>query len=167
MWRYSLPAIILLASGAVLLRGLLIGPGEIESPLIGKPAPIFELPSLLESDTTVRTDDFLGSPFLLNAWAVWCEYCAYEHPFLMELAQSGIPIVGFNWKEKKDPVEYLRSNGNPFVVVAEDADGRAGIDWGIYGAPETFLIGADGTVLQKHTGPLTPEIWREKFHPLF
>jgi cytochrome c biogenesis protein CcmG/thiol:disulfide interchange protein DsbE len=172
MWKYFLPLVIFALLFVVLRSGMndiIEGKNvsDLPSPLIDKPAPDFELPSLTDSARTVGTGDFAGSPVLLNVWATWCGGCRQEHPFLMELSQSQmIPIFGLNWRDTQpEAQQWLRQLGDPYVDTAFDGDGRVGIDWGVYGAPETFLIGADGTVLVKHLGPLNRAIWQEKFMP--
>jgi cytochrome c biogenesis protein CcmG/thiol:disulfide interchange protein DsbE len=140
---------------------------ELPSPFIGKPAPEFELPTLADPARTVGTSTFAGAPAVLNVWATWCVGCRQEHPFLMQLSQSGtIPVYGLNWRDTApEAQQFLQELGDPYIDSAFDGDGRVGINWGVYGAPETFLIGADGTVLVKHLGPLSPGIWQEKFMP--
>ena len=135
--------------------------------MIGKPAPEFELPTLADPERKIGTDTFAGKPAILNVWATWCVGCRQEHPFLMQLSQSGtIPVYGLNWRDTAPEArQFLGELGDPYIDSAFDADGRVGINWGVYGAPETFLIGADGTVLEKHLGPLNGAIWREKFAP--
>jgi len=139
----------------------------LPSPLIGKPAPQFELPALEDPARMVSRSDFDGRPTLLNVWATWCVGCRQEHGFLLELSQSGaIPMYGLNWRDDgAEAVRFLKQLGDPFIASAYDADGRGGIDWGVYGAPETFLIGADGTVLEKHLGPMSWATWQQKFVP--
>jgi cytochrome c biogenesis protein CcmG/thiol:disulfide interchange protein DsbE len=173
MWRYFLPLIIF----GLLFMVLTIGMGDIRegknvsdlpSPLIDKPAPQFELPSLTDPSATVSTSDFSGRPVILNVWATWCVGCRQEHEFLLELSESGtIPVYGLNWRDNGPEAQrWLQQLGDPYVDTAFDEDGRVGIDWGVYGAPETFLIGPDGTVLYRHLGPLNWGLWQERFIPL-
>lgn len=140
---------------------------DIPSPLIGKPAPSMDLPALTGPAERVRSADFAGKPWMLNVWGTWCAACRDEHPTLVSMAQRlGVPIVGLNWKDDSAAARrWLESLGDPYVAVGIDASGRAAIDWGVYGAPETFLIGADGTVLAKHIGPMTDEVWTKRFLP--
>ena len=167
MWRYTIPAIILLVLGGFFLRGLNLNPGYIESALIGKPAPAFSLPNLEIPSELVSTSYLSGQHFLLNVWATWCVECRREHGFLLELEESGIPIYGLNWKDERDAaLEWLDVLGDPYIASAVDYSGDIGIDYGVYGAPETFLIGPDLTILEKHLGPLSPAIWERKFVPL-
>lgn len=141
---------------------------DLPSPLIDKPAPQFELPSLTDPSKTLGTSDFSGRPVILNVWATWCVGCRQEHDFLLQLSQSGeIPVYGLNWRDTQpEAQQWLQQLGDPYVDTAFDGDGRVGIDWGVYGAPETFLIGADGTILYRHLGPLNWALWQERFVPL-
>lgn len=148
--------------------GLGRNPNELPSPFIGKPAPQFELPMLEDPARTVGSADLAGRPVLVNVWATWCVGCRQEHGYLLQLSRAGtIPIYGINWKDTPSEARrWLENLGNPYVANGNDQDGRVGIDWGVYGAPETFLLGADGTVLYKHLGPLNPVVWQESFVPL-
>ena len=167
MWRYAIPVVVLLVLGAFFYRGLSLNPTYIESPLIGKSAPEFSLPGLEQPNTPVGTADIAGKYALLNVWATWCIECRHEHDFLLSLAQSGMPIYGLNWKDEQAKArEWLRVLGDPYVATAVDAIGDVAIDYGVYGAPETFLIGPDGTILAKQLGPLNAAIWESKFAPL-
>ncbi len=168
MWRFIAPLVIFALIILVLVSGLGQDPSRLPSPLIAKPAPVFELPSLMDPANTVGTADFDGAPAIVNVWATWCVGCRQEHGFLMELSKTGaIPIFGLNWRDNRSEAQrFLQQLGNPYVASAYDGDARVGIDWGVYGAPETFLIGADGTVLYKHLGPLNWALWEEHFVPL-
>jgi cytochrome c biogenesis protein CcmG/thiol:disulfide interchange protein DsbE len=168
MSRYLLPLIVFALLIPVLVIGLTRNPNELPSPFIGKPAPEFELPTLADPRATVGTADFSGAPALVNVWATWCVGCRQEHDFLLQLSRSGaIPIYGINWRDTPgEALRWLDQLGDPYIASADDRDGRVGIDWGVYGAPETFLIGADGTVLHKHLGPLTWADWQQDFVPL-
>jgi len=140
----------------------------LPSPFIGKPAPQFELPTLQDPQTTIGSADLAGRVVLVNVWATWCVGCRQEHGFLMELAASGaIPIYGINWRDTRaEALRWLERLGNPYVANGDDRDGRVGIDWGVYAAPETFLVAADGTVLHKHLGPLSRAAWEQDFVPV-
>ncbi|MGH8129783.1 MAG: DsbE family thiol:disulfide interchange protein [Steroidobacteraceae bacterium] len=166
--RFLVPAIAFAALVGFFVVGLRQDPGEIRSPLLGKPAPGFSLESLGNPAWKVDSADFSGQPWLLNVWATWCVGCREEHDALLEIARAKrIPIMGLNWRDDRAlALQWLAQLGNPYVSVAYDPEGRTAIDWGVYGAPETFLIGADGVVLQKHVGALTPEIWERDFLPL-
>ena len=152
---------------AVFVLGLGKDPALVPSPLIGRPAPEFTLPRLDDPAKTLSRGDLLGTTSLVNVWGTWCCGCRQEHDALLALARdSGIPIYGINWKDDQQLArEWLATLGNPYVAVGVDQDGRTAIDWGVYGAPETFLIGPDGTVLYKHIAPITLEVWRAQFLP--
>jgi cytochrome c biogenesis protein CcmG/thiol:disulfide interchange protein DsbE len=168
MLRYLVPAAVFAVLVGFFIVGLQKDPGEIRSPLLGKPAPAFALESLGNPAWQVGSADFEGQPWLLNVWATWCGGCREEHATLLSIAREGrLPMMGLNWRDDRAlALRWLEQLGNPYVSVAFDPEGRTAIDWGVYGAPETFLIGADGRVLQKRIGPLTPEIWRRDFLPL-
>jgi cytochrome c biogenesis protein CcmG/thiol:disulfide interchange protein DsbE len=165
--RYLVP----IAAFAILIPIFIIGlnrdPSELPSPFLGKQAPAFSLPSLEDPGATVTSEDYAGRLALVNVWATWCVGCRHEHDFLLTLAaREDIPIYGLNWRDdREDALLWLQQLGNPYVASAFDADGKVGIDWGVYGAPETFLVGPDGTVLHKHLSPLTEEIWQRDFVP--
>lgn len=166
--RFLVPAVLFAALVGFFIVGLQQDPGRIKSPLLGKPAPVFTLESLGDPARQVGTADFAGRPWLLNVWATWCAGCREEHETLMAIArESRLPMVGLNWRDDRAlALRWLTQLGDPYVTVAFDPDGRTAIDWGVYGAPETFLIGADGRVLQKHIGPITSAVWRRDFVPL-
>ena len=174
MWRYLLPATAVLALGGLLAFALLrIGAGkldvhEIKSPLIGRSAPSFNLPSVTDPTQRIDSHALAGHVYVLNVWGTWCAACREEHEALLAISHTGgVPLVGIDWRDEPElAVRYLAELGNPYQQVASDADGRAAIDWGVYGAPETFLVSAQGTVLAKHIGPLSEAVWREKFVPL-
>lgn len=152
---------------AVFWIGLGKDPSYVPSPLIGKPVPEFRLPELGHPDRVVTQADLGKQVSLLNVWATWCGGCRQEHGALLEIAREGdVPIYGLNWKDDDDAaLGWLAKLGNPYVATAVDNDGRVAIDWGVYGAPETFLIDANGTVLYKHIAPITMEIWKSEFLP--
>jgi cytochrome c biogenesis protein CcmG, thiol:disulfide interchange protein DsbE len=167
MWRYFIPVGVFAVLAAFFYRGLHLNPSAIESPLIGKPVPEFSLPSLTDPDATVGSNDLQGQVSLLNVWGTWCVECRREHGFLVELARSGIPIYGLNLKDDRaSALDWLDRLGDPYVDSAFDEDGKVAIDWGVYGAPETFLIDRDGTILHKHISVLTPAIWQQRFLPI-
>ena len=167
MWRYFVPVLLLLVMGGFFARGLNLSPGYIESPLIGKAAPGFSLPDLENPQSQVASADLAGRYTLLNVWATWCVECRHEHDFLLSLARSGVPIYGLNWKDERvAALEWLEVLGNPYVASAADEIGNVAIDYGVYGAPETFLLAPDLTVLHKHLGPLTPYYWETDFMPV-
>lgn len=165
-WVYAIPALVLLVLAGFFYRGLQINPGFIESPLVGQRAPDFSLPGLKDPSETVRTADMAGQYALLNVWGSWCPECYHEHAFLTQLADAGMPIYGFNFNDEREAaLEFLETMGDPYVTIAEDAVGNVAIDWGIYGAPETFLLSPDLRILHKHIGPLNPAIWERDFIP--
>lgn len=165
-WIYAIPALVLLVLAGFFYQGLQINPGYIESPLIGQRAPEFSLPALRDPSQTVGTEDMGGRYALLNVWGSWCPECYHEHAFLTQLAEAGIPIYGFNFNDEREAaLEFLETMGDPYVAIAEDAVGNVAIDWGIYGAPETFLLSPDLTILHKHLGPLNAAIWERDFVP--
>ena len=165
--KFGIPFAIFVALGLFLLRGLSLNPAYVPSPLIGKPAPEFSLPSLQDAAYPVSSKELLGRPWVLNVWGTWCAGCRQEHDTLIAIARSNVvPMIGLNWKDDNTAAqEWLRALGNTYAAVAEDAEGRVAIDWGVYGAPETFLIGPDGTVLFKHIAPMTMEVWTQEFLP--
>lgn len=167
MTRFVLPIFVLAALVALLVVGLRRDPTLVPSPLVGKPAPEFSLPRLEQPNERLTKAALLGDVSLVNVWATWCGGCRQEHPFLVSLARAGtIRIFGLNWKDDTALAhEWLDQLGNPYVAVGVDSDGRAAIDWGVYGAPETFLVDAGGKVLYKHIAPLNPEVWQKEFVP--
>lgn len=167
MLKFLAPVIAFGVMIPVFIIGLNRNPNEIPSPLIDAPAPRFELPSLLQPGETVGSEDYAGQVALLNVWATWCVGCRQEHEYLMELSrESDVPIYGLNWRDQHDAaVRWLEQLGDPYVATAYDGDGRVGIDWGVYGAPETFLIAPDGTVVHKHISPMTEDVWTYEFLP--
>lgn len=167
MIRYIAPLVVVLILLGIFMKGLSNDPTVLPSPYIGNPAPAFDLPTLEDPGKRVSNADFAGKVVLLNVWATWCVGCRQEHDFLLALARDEvIPIYGLNWRDRKDDaLQWLSQLGDPYVVSGYDGDGRAGIDWGVYGAPETFLIAPDGTVVYKFLGPLGPEVWQQEFEP--
>jgi cytochrome c biogenesis protein CcmG/thiol:disulfide interchange protein DsbE len=159
---------IFVALVALLALGLRLNPREVPSPLIGKPAPAFELPLLHAPDKTFSHKDLLGTVWVMNVWASWCQPCLVEHPVVSELARSGIaPVVGLNYKDaRENALPWLKRNGDPFKVSVYDDTGRIAIDYGVYGVPETYVIDRKGIIRYKHIGPLTPEIAQKKLQPL-
>jgi cytochrome c biogenesis protein CcmG/thiol:disulfide interchange protein DsbE len=152
----------------LLAVGLRLDPREVPSPLIGKPAPAFDLPLLHQPDKTFSQKDMLGTVWVMNVWASWCPPCLVEHPVVSELARSGIaPVVGLNYKDaREDALPWLKRNGDPFKVTVYDMAGRIAIDYGVYGVPETYVIDRKGVIRYKHIGPLTPQIAQKKLRPL-
>ncbi|MCC7200443.1 MAG: DsbE family thiol:disulfide interchange protein [Gammaproteobacteria bacterium] len=165
--RYLIPGGLFVVLVGFFIVGLQKDPSVIPSPLIGKPAPQFTLPSLDDPATQVTLAAYAGKPYLLNVWGTWCGGCREEHAVLLEMKRSGaVPIVGLDWKDERAAAQqWLTQLGNPYDVVAFDQEGKAAIDWGVYGAPETFLIGKDGKVLHKQIGIMTMEAWNRDFLP--
>ncbi|NIP72700.1 MAG: DsbE family thiol:disulfide interchange protein [Gammaproteobacteria bacterium] len=166
--RYLIPLVLFVALVGLFAVGLQMDPKKVPSPLIGKPAPAFELPRLQDPDARLGTAQLKGKVSLLNVWASWCVACRTEHPFLMELSRRGeVPIYGLNYKdERADGLAWLARFGDPYEASAMDADGRVGMDWGVYGVPETFVLDHQGVIRYKHIGPLEPRAWQEEIAPL-
>lgn len=166
--RYLLPLLLFLAMAGLLYRGLSIDPRHVPSPLIGKAAPAFSLTKLEDPSVTISDADFRGQVSLFNVWATWCVSCRAEHQVLMALANSGeVAIYGLNYKDKRPAaLRWLQQFGDPYLANAFDADGRVGIDWGVYGTPETFIVDRQGVIRHKHTGPLTRDIVQQEILPL-
>ena len=152
----------------VLAVGLRLNPREVPSPLIGKPAPPFELPLLNEPDKRFSQKEMLGKVWIMNVWASWCPPCLVEHPVVTRIAKSGLaPVVGLNYKDTRDEaLPWLKRNGDPYQLIVFDASGRIGIDYGVYGVPETYVIDRKGVIRYKHIGPLTADVVQKKVEPL-
>jgi cytochrome c biogenesis protein CcmG, thiol:disulfide interchange protein DsbE len=151
----------------VLALGLRLDPREVPSPLIGKPAPAFELPLLEKPEKRFSQKHMLGKVWVLNVWASWCAPCLVEHPQITRLAAGAVPVVGLNYKDaREDALPWLARNGNPFVATVYDSAGRIALDYGVYGVPETYVIDRKGVIRYKRIGPVTPEILKEKIEPL-
>ena len=148
--------------------GLTLNPREVPSPLIGKAAPPFELPLLEQAQKKLASRDMLGKVWLLNVWASWCEPCLQEHPVISALAKTlPAPVVGLNYKDaRENALSWLQRNGDPFYQTVFDGSGRIGIDYGVYGVPETYVIDKKGIIRYKRIGPVTPEIVEKKIAPL-
>ena len=173
---------------ALLAVGLNLNPRDVPSPLVGKPAPAFTLSQLAEPEKTLSPKDMQGKAWLFNVWASWCVSCRQEHPILVEFSKKvDVPLIGLNYKEvrgdggfdmSKMPADeekklawqranqWLSQHGNPYTLTVMDLDGRVGIDYGVYGVPETYVIDKAGLIRMKHTGPITPEILAKKIMPL-
>lgn len=173
---------------ALLAVGLNLNPRDVPSPLVGKPAPAFTLSQLAEPDKTLSPKDMQGKVWLFNVWASWCVSCRQEHPILVEFSKKvDVPLIGLNYKEVrgdggfdmgKMPADeerklawqranqWLSQHGNPYTLTVMDLDGRVGIDYGVYGVPETYVIDKAGVIRMKHTGPISPEVLAKKIMPL-
>ncbi|QLI82150.1 DsbE family thiol:disulfide interchange protein [Chitinibacter fontanus] len=160
------PLIIFVALAALLSYGLRLNPRDIPSPLIGKPAPVFTL-DRLDNSGQFSTASLNGQPWVLNVWASWCTACVVEHPVLNAWKDKlGAPLVGLAYKDADDDAKkWLAGRGNPYSQVLADRDGRVGIDFGVYGVPETFVIDGKGIIRLKHTGPVTDEVFKDKIIP--
>jgi len=166
--RYLVHFGILLVLLYFLRAGLSLNPKEVPSPLIGKPAPAFSLPRLDQPEQRVSLDDLRGQVWMLNVWASWCVACRQEHPLLVQYAkQAKVPIYGLNYKDERAAgMKWLADFGNPYTASIADRDGRVGIDFGVYGVPETFVIDREGVIRYKQIGPLTPEVLRDTIEPM-
>ena len=166
--RYLIPLGLFLVLVLLLAIGLRRDPNELPSVLINKAAPTFRLPQLKEPDKTFSAEDMRGKVWLLNVWASWCIGCREEHEWLLEYSRSGVvPIYGLNYKDKQeDATAWLEELGDPYVLSAVDFDGRVAIDYGVYGAPETYLIDQNGTIRFKQVGPLSRDVWSQKVLPM-
>ncbi|MFM2446614.1 MAG: hypothetical protein RI936_1061 [Pseudomonadota bacterium] len=168
MWRYLAPLAVFLVLAGFLYVGLGLNPREVPSPLVDKPAPAFELAKLAQPDQTFSRDDMKGKVWMLNVWASWCTACREEHPLLVDIARQGtVPIVGLNYKDKPEAAkQWLAQWGDPYKLSVQDPVGRTGIEYGVYGVPETFVIDKNGVIRFKQIGPITPKVWQEKMLPL-
>ena len=168
MKRYLLPLAVFVVMLGFLVVGLSLKPHEIPSPLIDKPAPAFSLPTLDAPQQTLSAQDLRGKVWILNVWASWCVACRIEHPLLVEFSNTGVvPIYGLNYKDKReDAIAWLDKFGNPYTRSLSDTEGLVGIDFGVYGVPETFVIDKNGIIRLKQIGPVTPEVLRDEILPL-
>jgi cytochrome c biogenesis protein CcmG/thiol:disulfide interchange protein DsbE len=167
LW-FVIPLLVLGVLVVFLGVGLKLDPREVPSPLIGKPAPGFALARLDDAAQTIKREDMLGKVWMLNVWASWCVACREEHPLLVEFSRRKLlPVYGLNYKDQRpDGLAWLGQFGNPYDASLFDNDGRVGIDFGVYGVPETFIIDRAGVVRLKHIGPLTPGVIQDKIEPL-
>lgn len=167
-FRLMLPLALFLGMGVFLFLGLGKDPSVVPSPLIGKAAPEFDLPQLHNPAERFAKQALLGQKYVLNVWASWCPGCRVEHELVAELANSGkVPVYGLNWKdEPQDAKRWLAQFGDPYAGIGADYDGKVAIDFGVYGAPETFLVDAEGRIIFKHIGPLTRDIITTQLLPL-
>jgi cytochrome c biogenesis protein CcmG, thiol:disulfide interchange protein DsbE len=166
--RFLIPLGIFVVLAGFLAVGLKLNPREVPSPLIGKPAPAFALSRLDDPGTVIKREDLLGKVWVLNVWASWCAPCREEHPLVVAFAKrTGVPVYGLNYKDQTAAAQgWLRQLGDPYVATLVDRDGKAGIDFGVYGVPETFVIDKQGVVRFKQIGPLTEDAIRNKVEPL-
>jgi cytochrome c biogenesis protein CcmG/thiol:disulfide interchange protein DsbE len=166
--RFALPLVIFVLMVGLLGYGLRLDPKKVPSPLIDKPAPTFSLSMLEAPAKQLSTADMAGQVWVLNVWTSWCVSCRAEHEVITALARRNlVSVIGLNYKdEPDDAIRWLEQLGNPYTVSVIDRDGRVGIDWGVYGVPETFIIGADGMIRYKHIGPVTRESLEQKILPM-
>ena len=166
MSRFLWPLGIFLVLLGFLWVGLKRDPREVPSPLVGKPAPHFDLPLLKQPDKRFSQKDMLGKVWVMNVWASWCPPCLAEHPVVTELAKT-VPVVGLNYKDARDnALPWLRKNGDPYALSVHDPAGRIAIDYGVYGVPETYVIDQRGVIRYKHIGPVSVEALQDKILPL-
>jgi cytochrome c biogenesis protein CcmG, thiol:disulfide interchange protein DsbE len=166
--KYLIPIALFALLGVLLYAGLSLDPRSIPSPLVGKPMPAFALPTVADANKKVSTDGLKGRVYLLNVWASWCVACREEHPVINDIAkQGGWTFIGLNYKDQRtDAQGWLAQFGNPYETSLYDGDGRLGIDLGVYGVPETFVVDKQGIIRYKQIGPITHEVWRTKIEPL-
>jgi cytochrome c biogenesis protein CcmG/thiol:disulfide interchange protein DsbE len=166
--RFLIPLAVFVVLVGFLVVGLGLKPREVPSPLVGKPAPEFQLHQLHDSEKTLTSKENLGKVWLLNVWASWCVSCREEHPLLVELAKSGIvPVYGLNYKDQRDDaLRWLRQFGDPYTISIVDPEGRTGLDYGVYGVPETYVIDKNGVIRYKQIGPVTVDALQTKILPL-
>jgi cytochrome c biogenesis protein CcmG/thiol:disulfide interchange protein DsbE len=165
--RFLLPLSIFIVLAGFLAYGLQLNPREVPSPLIDKAAPAFNVAQLHAADQQISPENMKGKVWLLNVWASWCVSCRQEHPILVDLARRNIvPIIGLNYKDQREAgLAWLNQHGDPYLLSAYDLDGRIGIDYGVYGVPETFLIDKNGVIRYKHIGPVTEDALNNKILP--
>ena len=166
--KFAIPLAVFVLLAAFLAVGLMRDPREVPSPFIGKAAPSFRLEQLHDGKLAFTPEDMKGKVWMLNVWASWCVSCRVEHPLLVEMSRRKVvPIVGLNYKDTRaDGVQWLAKFGNPYALSAFDVDGKVGIDYGVYGVPETFVIDKAGVIRYKQIGPITPEALEQKILPL-
>ncbi len=167
-WQFLAPLALFAVLLGFLAVGLNLNPREVPSPLIGKPAPAFALARLDDPSQRITQADLMGQVWILNVWASWCVACRQEHPLLVDFAKRNpVPLYGLNYKDKRDDgLAWLRRFGDPYKASLFDIDGRVGIDFGVYGVPETFVIDKQGVIRFKQIGPVTPEVLRDQIEPL-
>lgn len=166
--KFAVPLLVFVLIAGFLYAGLSRDPRYVPSPLIGKPAPEFNLPTLHDPGANFSPAQMAGKVWLFNIWGTWCASCRIEHPILVDLARSGdVEIIGLNYKDENDKaLAWLEKLGNPYQTTPVDSDGRIGIDWGFYGAPETFVIDTKGMVRHKHVGPVSYDDLKKTIMPL-
>lgn len=164
---FIIPVVLFLMVAAALGLGLRRDPSILPSMLIDRPIPAFDLAGLTPDDPGLASSDFGGKPVLLNVFASWCVACVIEHPMLLQLQAQGVTIHGLDWKDEPGAgADWLAERGNPYALIGSDPRGRTGIDFGVTGAPETFVIDGHGRVRYRHVGPITPQVWAETLQPM-
>ena len=166
--KHLVPLAIFLVIAIFLGIGLTRDPRKLPSTFIDKPAPAFRVAQVHAPDKTFSPEDMKGQVWMLNVWASWCTACRVEHPLLVEIARSkAVPLIGLDYKDKReDALKFLEQQGDPYTLSAYDLDGRIGIDFGVYGVPETFIIDKQGVIRHKQIGPITPEALQNEILPL-
>ncbi len=166
--KFLIPFLIFVVLAVFFWQGLSLNPSTVPSPLIDKAAPAFSLPQLHEPDKVITPADLNGQVWMFNVWASWCVSCRQEHPVLMQLAKTGVvPIYGLNYKDaREDAIRWLQQFGNPYVASAFDLEGQVGIDYGVYGVPETYVVDRAGVIRHKHIGPVSQEILQNEILPI-
>jgi len=164
-----IPLLLFLAMALFLLRGLFSDPTELSSALVGKPVPEFQLPDIYDTSVQHTDAQLQGEVMLLNVWATWCPTCRAEHAYLNELAEQGVKIVGLNYKDdsREKAVNWLNTLGDPYQLNLFDEQGAVALDLGVYGAPETFIIGADGIIYYRHVGDVNARVWQQRLQPIY
>lgn len=166
--KLFIPLAVFVVMAVLLLVGLKLDPNELPSVLIGKPVPEFSLPSLDDPGQNITPEDLKGKAYLLNVWATWCPSCKYEHPYLLKLAEMGVPIYGINYKDDTDKArQLLEQTGNPYLRNIVDEEGILIMALGVYGAPETFIVDADGIIRYKLVGVVDEKVWTSEMAPIF
>jgi cytochrome c biogenesis protein CcmG, thiol:disulfide interchange protein DsbE len=166
--KLFIPFAVFVILSVLLYVGLSLDPNELPSVLIDKPVPEFSLPSLDDESVNITQADLIGKPYLLNVWATWCPSCKYEHPYLLKLAQSGIPIYGINYKDESDAARsLLQRDGNPYTANIVDKEGSLVMALGVYGAPETFIVDAKGIIRYKLVGVVDEKVWTSVMAPIY
>lgn len=167
-WKLFIPLVVFFVMGGMLFKGLSLDPNDLPSVLIDKPMPEFSLPSLHDQTVLLDQNVLKGQSYLLNIWGTWCPSCRYEHPYLVELSKMGIPIVGINWRDDADAAKaLLKKTGDPYTQNIFDEEGVLAMALGVTGAPETFIVDAEGVIRYKRTGVVNEEIWTSTMAPIF
>ena len=167
-FKLFIPFVVFVVLSGLLYVGLSLDPNELPSVLIGKPVPEFNLPDLDNPDNQITPATMKGKPYLLNVWATWCPSCKYEHPYLVKLAESGVPIYGVNYKDDTEKArKLLQDMGNPYSANIVDEEGSLIMALGVYGAPETFVVDANGIIRYRLVGVVNEEIWKSTLAPIF